>query len=314
MFDNLFSKVLGGLPFVGNTVNAINTLRDYFGQSQAKPQPKAPALGPQASGSYVSSTQNIPRQLDLSKYNIPTQTTSKSNNKITTDITSTSNTSSSNNQSTVDIITNSFKKWQDEIAARGKQFDERNPFAFDTVLADKRKEVSSRLDPYYTQTLDDYVRGVTIKKTRSLEDENKVLSELSQDVNTYVGRQKDILSEAVDRSREGLADSGLLTSGAGLREEGKLTSKSQQDIADAQLSAGRKGRDLALEGGRYRLDLGQGMDTFKRDLNREKYATTESQALSETKLAEARRQYERDQYIGTPYSSTNLTDYFKGLV
>jgi hypothetical protein len=205
----------------------------------------------------------------------------------------------------------------DEYASRVAEFDARNPFSLDEMLATKRTEVAARLDPYYTQTLENYLRGVNLRRSRSMEDERQLLTEINADVEEYAGRQKDVLTEAIDRSAEGLAEVGLLTSGVGQREEGKLRAETGTNLASYLRGAGRQAAKTTLQGARTREDIALEEAQRKTELAREKYATMETQALEESRLAALRREMERNQYIGTPFSSegaSNLASYFQTYI
>lgn len=218
--------------------------------------------------------------------------------------------------SSTEIVSNSVQKLFDDIRTRGAEFDAKNPFSMDELLSQKRKEVASRLDPYYNQTLEDYVQGVQLKRSRSVADERRLLTDLTADTEYYTGQQKAILDEALDKSAEGLADVGLLTSGVGQRAQGQLIAGKQATLADYIRGVERRGREGVLTGQRYREGLGIEEALKKRDIERERYATTQSEALGEARLAAAGREAERNAYIGAPYSTgvfSDLAKYFANV-
>src|SRR3990167_504922 len=209
-----------------------------------------------------------------------------------------------------DLIKQSIEAYQkqlDDYAAKTKEFDESNPFVFDDVLSSKRLEVADRLDPYYNQTLEDYVRGVNVRRTRSLEDEKQVLSELTADVQDYTGKARSLLEDAIDKSREGFADANTFFSGTRLRDEGKLRQQAGESMTGIQKSATRRGEAASLATERGLQDLSLEEQLKRRDIQREKYAKTETGAINETNLAQLRRDVERNQYVGAPYASQSLS-------
>jgi hypothetical protein len=210
-------------------------------------------------------------------------------------------------QKVMDTITSSYQKLIDNYALKGKEFDTKNPFVFDEVLASKRNEVATRLDPYYTQTLNDYVRGVEVKRSRSLEDEKTILADTNSDVANFTGKTKDVLEEALRTSAEGNADSGLFFSGLSLRKEGMMTNDANSSLKDYTTGAERTLRNAGTMRGRTLEDLTRESTMKTRDLNQEKYYNTESGALKETNLAQAKRDLERNQYIGAPFSTGSLS-------
>jgi len=210
-------------------------------------------------------------------------------------------------QSSADMISNAYQSFLDNYASKVKDFDAANPFSFDEVLATKRTEVSQRLDPWYTQTLDDYLRGVTLKRNRGLSDERTLLSELSADTETYIGRNKQLLDEAKATSAEGYADSGLFFSGSRMRKGGMLESESGQTLQSYLTTADRAANKARLGTSRTMEDLAIDESTKRRDLERQKYADVESASLNETNLAQMRRNLEKAQYLGSPFASSSLS-------
>src|SRR5690606_14277060 len=51
-------------------------------------------------------------------------------------------------------------KRMEEYNKKVSDFDAANPYAPDEWLADEKAQAEQRLDPYYTQTLNDYLQGV----------------------------------------------------------------------------------------------------------------------------------------------------------
>lgn len=194
----------------------------------------------------------------------------------------------------------SYNKQFDEYKKKSSEFDAANPFNFDKMLEASRAEVSTRLDPYYEQTLNDFLTGISTRKTRSVQDQNRLLKELNQDTETYTGDAKIALQKAIDNSREGFADSGLYGSGQQLRGEGEQTAASQR--ATSQFMEGQNRRESAinLAGTRTAEDLAQEEKMKRRDLAQEKSYTTESQSLSETLRKQQQREYEKAQFTGVP--------------
>lgn len=278
-------------PARGSSIQ--ESIKQYNANPASVPQPR-PAPTRPAAPSLASS---IGSSRDY-------QTTSTSQGQA--DVSSSAMTSQ---QNVIQTLTNSLQKMQDTYKQKAGEFDAKNPFSLDELMAAKRKEVGARLDPYYTQTLNDLIRGVEVKRTRSLEDERQVLADLSSDVQHYTEKSKDILDQAIQQSSEGKADSGLFFSGAKMQTEGQLTAKSQENLGETLTKANRLGGRTALEAGRTRSDLGTALGTDTRNLKQERYYQTESQATNEAKVAEARRNLERDQYIGSPFSSGSLSSF-----
>jgi hypothetical protein len=211
--------------------------------------------------------------------------------------------------SMIQTAISSFQKTIDEARKRGAEFDAKNPFVFDDILAEKRKEVSARLDPYYTQTLTDYLRGVDTRKSRSIEDQKTVLNELTNDATTYTGRAKDTVDEAIRVSKDGFADSGLFFSGKSLRKTGSIQASGNENLSDYNTNLERNKNKINTTTDRFLSDLSLESSTKQRDINQEKTFNVESGALQETQLANLRRELERNQYVGTPYAGNSLNQF-----
>lgn len=220
-------------------------------------------------------------------------------------------------QSAEEIIANSYQKLLDDYKTRSAEFDAKNPFVFDEILAQKRGEVSQRLDPYYNQTLDDFLRGINVRRTRSAEDERLLLAEISSDVDNYVGKNRELVESAVEASNQGFSDANLFFSGARLRGEGKVRVAGEERLEDYLRETERRGALIRKTGLRTREDLLEEERLRRRDIERERKAETEAEALRETNVAQLRRELERSQYLGPPFSSgtlPNLSSYFSNYL
>lgn len=194
----------------------------------------------------------------------------------------------------------SYTKLADEYQAKVKQFDANNPFNFDKLLEEETAKVSQRLDPYYVQTISDFLQGINTKRSRGVEDERTLLTELSQDVDDYTGSAKIALDSAVERSREGYADAGLYGSGSQLRDEGQAKAASERTVADYVRGAERQGSRIKTQTARSMEDLALDERLGKRDIEREKSYQISSQSLSETLRRQQQREYEKAQFTGLP--------------
>lgn len=139
-----------------------------------------------------------------------------------------SSTSSDPAQQIIDIATQTQAKANQAF----KDYSASNPFNYDQVLAQKTQEAKQQLDPYYNETLSDYLLGVTRKVQNSATDTRDLLGELSSQNQSY-GRDTQLkLKEAIDKAGQGFADAGLFDSGARMRDEGLNTATSQNATSD----------------------------------------------------------------------------------
>lgn len=200
-----------------------------------------------------------------------------------------------------------FSQMTDEYNKKYKEFDAANPFAYDKILEEEKTKVSQRLDPYYNQTLDDYLTGINRTRQRSLDDERSILGELTANTDFYQGRAQQNLQDAIESSREGFADSGLYGSGKQLRSEGQLTEKTNSTLNNYLTNAENRKQNVLLAGRRLREeDLPLEERLKRRDLTQEKSYNVESQALGEVQRRQRQREFERSQYTGAPPSINPL--------
>ena len=213
----------------------------------------------------------------------------------------------------------SINKQNEAFIAKLKEFDTKNPFVYDLILAEEMKKVGQRLDPYYKQTLDDFLTSINRKRTRSLEDERKTLGEISQDIGDYTKENKQSLEDALDKSREGYADAGLFSSGTRMRAEGRLGYESQNLLEDYTRGQERRMGDISLTTGRTMEDLREQQSLFQRDVGQydpnnvftrgaRSEAETRLQAIPEVQRRQAQRDFERAQYAGIP-AGVNSAEY-----
>lgn len=153
----------------------------------------------------------------------------------------------------------------DEWNKKFNEYAKANPFDPDKALTEEKAKVQQRLDPYYKQTLNDYLQGVETKKSRSLQDESTILSELNADREFYSGQAAQNLDNALEQSREGFADAGLYGSGQQLRASGKLQSESSNNLSDYLRRNEAREKQTQLEGQRFRNeDLPLAQKLFER--------------------------------------------------
>lgn len=208
-------------------------------------------------------------------------------------------------------VTEQYAKIAEEYTKRYKEFSEKNPFNFDEILAKETATVKQRLDPYYKQTLSDYLTGVSTKKSRGLEDQRLLLDNLQKDTDSYLGKDKIALADTLERTRQGYADAGTYFSGARLRAEGRAigdeqTSKGdylrgQEERKQNITSTAQRGfEDLELDQSNTKREIG----SFDANGNFVPGATptyqVQSQALSAAQQNQSLYNYQKQQYLGAP--------------
>src|SRR3990167_5401673 len=212
------------------------------------------------------------------------------------------------------LIFDTINKQNEQFIAKLKDFDVKNPFVYDVILGEEIKKVGQRLDPYYKQSLDDYLTAVNRKRTRSVEDERRTLQEISQDVQDYTKEHKLALEDALDKSREGYADAGLFSSGSRMRAEGKIGEVGQDTLADYQRGQERRTGDIQRLTQRELQDYQTEQSLFQRDVGSygaggeftrgaRSEAETKLQAIPEVQRRQRERDFARAQYAGPPAAS-----------
>ena len=155
-----------------------------------------------------------------------------------------------------------------EIQSRFKEYETaKGPFSLDEVLVAKRGEAKEQIDPYYNETLSDYLLGVNKKRQRSEEDTRDLIGELQAPSESFSGSLKLKLDEALNRAREGFAESGLFESGARYRGEGRL-----EQAAGEEAKRLRTGLTRSLE------DIGTEARGQERNIERERFTNVETRA------------------------------------
>lgn len=201
-------------------------------------------------------------------------------------------------QQMVQSAIDKYQQQYDEYSRKYREFDQKNPFVFDKILEEEKTKVSQRLDPYYNQTLNDFLTGINTKRQRSLEDERTLLTELNRDVDQFTGRQRENLDYTLQKTGEGYADAGLYTSGQELRAEGRQIADAQDTLGNYIQNADTQRNKIATTGIRQEQDLSLSEQLQRRDLEREKQYQVGTQALGETELRQRQREFERGQYTG----------------
>ena len=200
--------------------------------------------------------------------------------------------------------TDSYNKLWEDYKSKSDQFDAANPFNFDQMLETQTAQVANRLDPYYTQTLTDYLTGVNNTRNRTIEDRQNLLTDLSADTSSYTGSAKMALDKAINTSKEGYIDSGLYGSGKQLNDQGTIQTTGNQNLADYLRGQDVRARNINQTADRGLTDINLASTQKVRDLKAEQQYNTTSQALTETQRQQQQREYEKAQVTGAPPGAT----------
>ena len=204
----------------------------------------------------------------------------------------------------LDKILDAFKQRQEERNRLVNEFNAKNPFVYDEILAAKSLEAKEQLDPWYKQTLTDYLTGVTRTRSRGMEDERRLLDELQTDTQSYTERNKENVQLALEKAKEGSAQAGLFNSGQMERGQGLIQKEAGQNLGDFLTGAQRQQANIQRTTGRNLEDLQREESIKTRDLAREQDVQTKLLSSDLTKEAATKRGYALQQYLG-PFAETN---------
>lgn len=195
-------------------------------------------------------------------------------------------------------ILDSFRQLQAEANKRVSEAMSRNPFRLDEVLAQKRTQAKEQLDPYYNETLGDYLTGIQRKITRSSQDTQDLLGELRATSDSFTGTTKLRLDEALNKSAQGFAEAGLYQSGARFREEGLLRRETGDVLSNFERQQGLRTKQAEVGLGRTLEDIAFQRKGTVRDIERER--TTGIETLSGQLAQEAGQKYSAGIYASLP--------------
>lgn len=219
--------------------------------------------------------------------------------------------------SSADMIAQAMNDQINTFKKREKDFADKNPWNMDQVLKEEAAKVKERLDPYYNQTLGNYLQGVEVKKARSLQDERTLLGQLSQTTDRYNQQQKDILKSSLDSIDQGAANSDLGSSGLSAREQGNATANAQTGMEAYNQQANNTANQAQLAGQRYRgYDLPFQTNVEKQQLGAEQTANEYGQTYSQAQQRQNQYQVQQQLYAGENPGAQPLsyqTDVYKML-
>jgi len=178
----------------------------------------------------------------------------------------------SSGDSELDSILNSAINPIVSMLQASKDYEKENPFFFDEILA--RQASTAEYTPYYDELLSDYVADTEKTKSRSKEDLDTVLEQLSASKDYYVGRERRLLDKSLKNTSEGYAGNNLFFSGArekdikelkgeymagiGTEEQpGYYLQNYARNVGEAKTKYGRTTEDVALGKKRYTRDVGR---------------------------------------------------------
>ena len=182
------------------------------------------------------------------------------------------------------IIEDSFAKLNKEVAQRFGEYKANRPFRLDEVLAAKANEAREQIDPYYNETLSDYITGIERKIGRGTQDTRDLLSELQADTSSFSRDLQFSLEQSINKAREGFDGAGLFDSGARYREEGLATRGAQDQLGDFTRRQNFRQDQLQTGLGRNLEDLGLQRKQNVRDIERSRFtdiSTRQSQLAKE---------------------------------
>lgn len=177
-----------------------------------------------------------------------------------------------------DLIQNSFKTLTDQASQKFGEYQSSHPFSLDQVLADSLKQAKEQVDPYYNETLNNYLTGVTRRITRSKEDTQNLLGELNAQTASYSRDTQIKLNQALENSNQGFADSGLLSSGSAMRASGGIAVNTGNSLADYLRGQQYRTNQATLQNERTLQDVNLESTQQQRDIGREQFTAEQTRA------------------------------------
>lgn len=197
------------------------------------------------------------------------------------------------------LILNSYKELANRRNQAFKDYEgAKGPFNLDEVLVAKRAEAREQINPYYDETLSNYLTGVRRKIERSSADTSDLLAELDATTESFTGSTKLKLTESINKAREGFADVGLFESGARFRSEGLAEAETGQTLTDFGRRAELKRKGLTSGLSRTLEDVGLQSKQQERDIERGRFTDIETRTGQLAK--EAGQQYATGLYQTLP--------------
>jgi uncharacterized protein with von Willebrand factor type A (vWA) domain len=210
--------------------------------------------------------------------------------------------------SILDEITKPLK----EATERAGQFDRENPFVFDEVLA--RESAEERLSPYYEAELRDFLTGVTRARGRTLQDEQRLRTELDTTTETTSARIRANVEETIRSSEEGFAGSGLLSSGARERTTGMQEIQGEENLSDFMRKQTGARTESQIRESRNLEDIATKEATGIRTSQAAKETALSTDVLGQKTESAQKRELERQNFIGYPLAGgTNSLQSIFGL-
>src|SRR3990167_491137 len=162
-----------------------------------------------------------------------------------------------------DIIGEEIKRIKEQVDFI-KEFTEKNPFAFDELLA--RQISQEKFKPYYEEILSDFVEPLQTKITRSGEDQTRLLGELTRKEILGETQKSRELEQTIESARQGFAGAGLLGSGIENRGVALKDIKGKEDIADFLAESKFKRDTTSITGERERSDYQKSIEQKQRNI------------------------------------------------
>jgi hypothetical protein len=173
-------------------------------------------------------------------------------------------------------IEDSFRRLNQEVIKRFGEYKAGHPFRIDEVLSQKAAEAKEQIDPYYDETLSNYLTGVQRKIERGTQDTRDLIAELQADTSSFTRDLQLGLDKTINQAKEGYAGAGLYESGARYRTEGLANVESGNKLSD--FTRGQQFRENQLNSGLSRNleDLASGRQQDVRNIERQRTTDIET--------------------------------------
>lgn len=131
-------------------------------------------------------------------------------------------------------ILDSFKKQNDAYTKGLSDYDKSNPFSFDDMLKKEAENAKGTISPYYDRLLSNYMTGISYLKGNTIQDEQRALTKLQGDYDSYTGQAKNLLTTTMRQVGQNYAGAGSYDSGARQRTQGEAAADTAYNLGNTE--------------------------------------------------------------------------------
>lgn len=182
-------------------------------------------------------------------------------------------------------IQDSYSQLQQQVVKNFKDYNTSNPFNIDKIQASSLSQAKEQIDPYYNETLNDYLTGVQRKLGRGQQDTQQLLTQLNADTSSYSRDTQIKLQQAMQNAGQGYASAGLYDSGARQQNQGLTQVQSNNQLNDYLRNQDYRTQQIQQGQSRDVQDVAQAQRQQVRDIARDQFTNEQTRQSELTKEA-----------------------------